>query len=416
MSEALQIAANCRVCRNPLGDPVLSLGNQPLANAYIKREDLSKPEPVVPLMLSYCPICELPQLAHIVNPKLMFTNYVYVSGTTSTLKQHFDEFTNSYIGCEPLRVLDIGCNDGTFLASWDKRHELFGVDPAENLYHTALKNCPEAYIVCGFWGTNAVRRHIPEKSFDIITAFNVFAHVDDIKTFLSDCERALHINGTLFIEMPYLGTTLRHGEFDQIYHEHLSYFSFEAMYSAAYRNGFVIIDIEYFPNIHGGSMRYKLRKRESLVDEFDWNDERLLLFRERESQDRINRKFIDFIANTKVTKNLLETIVDENWHEGIQVVGYGASAKGNTVLNYCNDMQIKYIVDDNPLKVGLFTPGRRVEIMPVEQLAKEDCPLAIVLFAWNFKDEILKKIKAQRGTRPTYIIDYVPSVQCNLLD
>jgi 2-polyprenyl-3-methyl-5-hydroxy-6-metoxy-1,4-benzoquinol methylase len=419
---------HCRVCNNPLPNPIIDLGNQPLANAYIKKEDLDKEEPLIPLQLAICSVCDLAQLTYVVKPELMFSNYLYVSGTTSTLKAHWKDLINDitndlwYIKNGNLKVLDIACNDGSLLKvfqeSIDKKIklDLWGVDPAENLHKLSSVNVPDAKIICGYWGTEHVRKAIPKKYFDVITACNVFAHVDYVHSFLCDAIDSLATTGSIYIEMPYFSNTIEEFQFDQIYLEHLSYFSLNQMVALAHQVGLEVVDATLHA-IHGGSMVYRLvRKKEAnLLSDMLYNEARLAGAFKQECESKIDGKLNKFASKLKLLKYNLTDLVYEDKQLGNKVIGYGASAKGNTILNYCDELAVDYIVDDNSMKVGLYTPGRHVEIKPVSYLAEEEGPLTIVLFAWNFKEEIIEKIKAQRGSKETSIINYVPEVHLEII-
>lgn len=400
---------HCRICDCPL-QKVLELGDQPLANSYLSLEQLEQEELTVPLNLMYCVECTLAQLEYVVNPDLMFKNYLYVSGTTKTLKDHFRGLATvsrnflKKTNFSP-RILDIACNDGTALKQFQAEFpdaELWGVDPAENLIPIATKNLPDAHIVQGYWGNMEI---IPIDYFDIITASNVFAHVDDVVSFLEACKRSLKRDGTLFIEMPYFMETMKKGEFDQIYHEHLSYFSYLAMQRLCFKVGLYIIKTEFVP-IHGGTIRFALS-----MDPIPSSNISLML------EEHRNRKLVyTFVEDVERRMRELKCVIDKAVRKGIPVVGYGASAKGNTVINFGKLTNISYIVDDNPGKVGLYTPGAHIPIEEVPTLGFDGRPLAIIMFAWNFREEILQKIESVRGNLPTYIIDYVPDVSHELLN
>ncbi len=394
-----QQATVCRCCGSDQLFPYLDLGNQPLANSYHKGETL----PRFPLQVVLCEKCFHSQLSIVVEPALMFQHYLYVSGTTYTFRNHCEDLAvdarERYPNKYP-RVLDIACNDGTLLDYFRQRGcEVQGVDPAENLRElTEKKGIP---VVVDYWGRGTAPKKL-EGKFDIITGTNVFAHVHDISGFLDDCKEVLAEEGTIILEFPYCNVMIGHCEFDTIYHEHLSYFLVNSFNALMERKGLVITDI-IRTKIHGGSIRFFVQRTGQQSVKVDQ-----LIADEKEKGLLRKNTYVTFSEQVNKNKEDMQLLLAQLREEGKKVVGYGASAKGNTMLNYFQ-IDLDYIVDDNPMKWEYLTPGQNIVIKSPETLASEG-ELYIVILAWNFFDEIVKKIQTITHKKDHYIC-YVPKVE-----
>ena len=392
----------CRCCGSDQLYRYLDLGNQPLANSYHKGEKLER----FPLEVNLCEKCFHSQLSVVVEPSLMFQHYLYVSGTTYTFRNHCEELAKDAVGrifISNPKVLDIACNDGTLLGYFrDLGCEVQGVDPAENLRKlTEEKNIP---VEVGYWGTGVASRL--KGKYDIITGTNVFAHVNDVSAFLNECLEVLASNGTIILEFPYCNEMIAHCEFDTIYHEHLSYFLVSSMMALADKKGLEICDIKTSP-IHGGSIRFFLSRP---IGNLCHCDKAVRFIDEEHAAGLLSRNtYVKF--GEQVEKNKADTVqmVQQLQAMGKRVIGYGASAKGNTMLNYFG-LDLDYIVDDNEMKWGYMTPGQDIVIKSPQDMAEED-ELYIVILAWNFYDEIVKKIESICGKEHHYI-RYVPRSSC----
>jgi SAM-dependent methyltransferase len=382
---------------------VLDLGKQPLANSYHKKGEML---PSYPLALNVCSNCFHAQQAVAVRPDLMFKQYTYVSGTSQTLRDYFDWFAKE-VGrrygraskASPKKVLDIACNDGTQLTSFMKEGwQAFGVDPAENLIERSRRT--GATVVCDYWNKKSAASF--GTTFDILLAQNVFAHVARPLEFLEASKEVMEPHSKLLIQTSQAEMIAR-GEFDTIYHEHISFFSANSMQTLARRAGFMLEDIFITP-VHGGSYVFVLG--------FDANEEKAQARLEYERQEgRYDLTFFKkFAEAAKKSVGELRDKLEDYTTEGRTIVGFGAAAKGNTLLNFAK-LPLEYIVDENPLKHGLYTPGMDVLIVPPERLREERRPLAIVVLAWNFLDEIYKKVKAVRPEAEDVFVTYFPSVK-----
>lgn len=429
----------CRCCGSSRLFRYLDLGLQPLANSYVK--EVPEHEPHFPLQVDYCEVCSHSQLSVVVDPDLMYRNYLYVSGTTETFRKHQQALAEDAVrrvlqrDGAPLTVLDIAANDASQLAQFKELGcAVWGVDPARNLQK--LSHEKGIRVVCGYWGSELAEKiasgnqsfippqevggpdlhvigpRLPQQ-YDIITATNVFAHVADPLDFLLGCKEVLSKQGKLFIEFPYGNRTVKECQFDQIYHEHLSYFTVRSMAYLVDRAGLVIEDIVETP-IHGGSIRFVIRRPE---ERQGWEEEHGPVVWEK-----IEAEIYDGLSNLEtyqayaeaVEKNRadLKELVYRLRLEGYQVLGYGASAKGNTMLNYFG-IQLDAIVDDNPLKHDYLTPGTHTPIVAPTFLIDRPGKLAYVVLSWNFWKEIKSRIQRLRPNQyQDLLVSYVPQVAC----
>lgn len=388
----------CLCCGNTALASLLDLHEQPLANSYhAKGETL----PSFPLGVNLCERCFHVQQFVGVNPDLMFKNYLYVSGTSETLREYFDWFAGTveeHMGGKTGNVLDIACNDGTQLASFIKRGwKAFGVDPAQNLL--ARSQATGATVLCDYW--NEISAQKIGGPFDALIAQNVFAHVTDPLSFLKACVQVMNNGSRLFIQTSQ-ANMFEEGQFDTIYHEHISFFSTRSMQTLAHRAGLKLEDVFITP-VHGGSYVFVL----SLQGDEAKGQARVA---EEEKSGRYTRTLYEKFADTaRAAVSGLKDAVEKYREQGMRVVGYGAAAKGNTLLNF-GGITLDYIVDDNPLKQGLYTPGRDIEIVAPARLAQEQNPLVVVPLAWNFFDEIYRKVKVLRPDKADTFITYFPEL------
>lgn len=390
---------DCIACgRNDSLIPVLDLGNQPLANSFKKQQ--SDAEDFYPLAINFCSNCSHLQLSHLVHQDELFKNYLYVSGTSRTQLDYFNWFAElvaSRINSRHGRVLDIGCNDGSQL-NFFKTHgfDTYGVDPAENLHGISSKNHT---VVCDYFNADHV---VFDRPFDAIVCQNAFAHNYDQLQFLKKCRELLTNEGLVFLTISQ-ATMVKNNEFDTIYHEHYSYYTVKSMKTLCERAGLFLKDVLIHP-IHGNTYIFILSKdsvashqvMQMILDE-DTNG-----MSSRETYER-------YASNAQKIASRFKTVVDEMKSAGYIVIGYGSPAKGNTMLNF-SGVTLDFIVDDNVLKQGTFTPGTSVPVVPVENLktVSDSQNVCCVPLAWNFFEEIHKKILDIRGTKPTVYIKYFP--------
>jgi hypothetical protein len=392
----------CLCCGSEKLKLVLDLNKQPLANSFKKTAEEN--EPTFPLRLNICEDCTHLQLSHAVNPDLLFKNYLYVSGTSQTLRDYFDWFakrTLEYFETPPQTVLDIACNDGSQLNSFKALGlKTYGIDPAENLH--VLSNANHE-VVCDYFKEKYVY-HFKMKQLDIITAQNVFAHNDYPLDFLLQCKEIMGNKSRLFIQTSQ-ADMIKNNEFDTIYHEHLSFFNSSSMTALAARAGLHIIDIQKTP-IHGNSYLFVMSKRPgarpSVQLQLDYEGQQGL-------QDMTTYLAYADRAST-IVEDLKQTIMHYRSLDYL-IVGYGAAAKGNTLLNF-GDIHLDYIIDDNPLKQGMFAPGTNAPVVPIDILDQyAESKVAFVPLAWNFFKEIRGKIKNKRDRNGDVFIKYFPIIK-----
>lgn len=398
---------SCRYCQSPLPESFLDLGIMALANSFLKKEELRQDEFVCPLRLSWCSHCWLVQLSDVVPADKMFRNYLYVSSTTETFKRHFSEYAKKakarlLTATGNLLAVDIGSNDGLLVSCYQKEGmKAVGVEPAYNLSEDA--NRSGIPTLNDYFGARAVDTILSQYGpADIISGNNVFAHIDDIHDVCRNARRLLKPQGFLVIEFPYLGIMLEEMLFDMIYHEHLSYIGVRALTKLVEQFGLEIFAIEEVSS-HGGSLRVFIQKKSaghkisSEVSEF--------IKQETEKGYGSFKTYQEFAEKVLRVKIDLLREVSRILSKGKRISGYGAPAKGNTLINYCglNPSQIDYIVDDNPLKQHLFTPGAKIPVVPSSHLFSQPTGY-VVLFAWNFAEEIIKKLQPLREKNVKFMI------------
>lgn len=390
----------CLACGSNNIHTALDLGVQPLANAY--KNTVNDAEECYPLAVRLCHDCFHLQLTHTVDPAIIYKNYLYATGTNQTIKNYskwFAEFCLETYG-EATTVLDIGCNDGTQLDYFKELAvETHGIDPAENLHERSSRN---HRVVCDFFGPGAVEK-LNQVPYDIIVAQNVCAHNPDPLGFVESCRELMSEDTFLFIQTSQADMVLN-DEFDTIYHEHVNFFNANSMYKLARRAGLFLIDVVKAP-IHGNSYIFILSKqdrRPAHVANIIAMEAPLL----KASTYQLWRDTVEL--NVAALKSYIEKFRKQEY----LLVGYGAAAKGNTLLNYA-ELDLDFIVDDNPLKQGLHTPGRAIPIVGikrVQDLGQHNRVLFIPL-AWNFFDEIRQRILAVRKNNQDEFLRYFPKVE-----
>ena len=392
----------CLACDSDDIHIALDLALQPLANSYKDSADAA--EDRYPLAVKLCHQCKHLQLSHSVDPAIIYKNYLYATGTNQTIKdysQWFANFVQEYTGITGT-VLDIGCNDGTQLNYFKNLgFNTYGIDPAENLHDRSSANHA---VVCDFFGPDAVDK-LSAVDYDAIVAQNVCAHNPDPAEFLQSCRKLMTNNTLLFVQTSQ-ADMVSNDEFDTIYHEHVNFFNANSMKQLAERVGIHLIDVQKAP-IHGNSYIFVLSLRDlrpyHVQNIIDLEAAHGLL--SVETYRKWNTTVIDNI------KSLCATL-DSFRAQGYILVGYGAAAKGNTLLNFGN-IKLNFIIDDNPLKQGLYTPGTGCAIVGIDELQKytPEHKLLFVPLAWNFFREIKNKIQSARTNPNDRFIKYFPSVE-----
>ncbi|MFH1895492.1 MAG: class I SAM-dependent methyltransferase [archaeon] len=404
--------SSCRICNSKNLSKYLDLGETPLANSLIKPENKNQKELFFPLETLYCSDCSLSQLSIVVDPKTMFSDYVYRSSVSETFRKHCSELAvelKKRFEKNDLKALDIASNDGCLLMEFKKHgFSVIGVEPAKNIAVIAEKN--KIHTITEFWDTKTAEKILKEfGKADVITATNVLAHVDKVSDFVSAMHSVLDENGLIVIEVPSAEKLIEENEFDTIYHEHLSYFLLKPLIELFERNSFKAVDVEQI-GIHGGTIRFFAAKNSSKRKP---NTKALTGFLEKENASGLYelKTYLRLAENTKKIKSDLTSLLKKLKSENKSVAAYGASAKGSTLLNYCNigtDF-IDFIVDDTPEKQNKLTPGNHISVFPRTRLEKEK-PDFLLLLSWNFAREFIKKTPEHRLRGGKYILP-IPAVK-----
>lgn len=397
---------NCRICGSSNLFKFIDLGFTPPADQFLRPSQLKEPETWYPLSVLMCRNCGLAQLSYVVPCEILYRrDYPYESSMTKSGQLHWDEFAQTVFKSYNLTsndlVIDIGSNVGVLLESFKKLGaSVLGIDPASNIVRIAEKRGVETWD--DFFDTLIAKRILETKGpSKIITATNVFAHIDDLNNFMQAIEIVLDKQGVFIFEAPYFGNLIKHLEYDTIYHEHLSYLLLEPIMNLAKSNDMEVIDVQE-RDIHGGSFRVFLARKghftaNTRVETFlqkeinsKWRDENILLsFSKKVCQNREKLKSLILDLKSK-NKNL---------------AAVSAPAKGMTLLNYCNlgPETIKFVTEKSSLKKGRFCPGVHIPVVDDSELIKQNIDYALLL-AWNFSDEIINNLKEYHQSGGKFII------------
>jgi 2-polyprenyl-3-methyl-5-hydroxy-6-metoxy-1,4-benzoquinol methylase len=393
---------HCLACGSDNIHTALDLGRQPLANSY--KSSANETEEKYPLGVRLCRECFHLQLSHTVDPEIIYKNYLYATGTNQTIKDYTRWFANFCIeSCARAdTVLDIGCNDGTQLDAFRALGvKTYGIDPAENLH---ARSSAQHKVVCDFFGRDAVPK-LNKVTYDLIVAQNVCAHNPDPKAFLESCRELMADHTVLFVQTSQADMVL-HNEFDTIYHEHVNFFNTNSMSKLAQRVGLNVIDVVKTP-IHGNSYIFILSK-----PAFNQHRVENIVALEKAHGLFDLETYTQWETHVRGLVKRLKTQINTYRKQGYTIVGYGAAAKGNTLLNFSN-IQLDFIIDDSPLKQGKFTPGTGCAIVGIDRLKKfkRRDKILFMPLAWNFFPEIKSKIQAARTNPNDLFIRYFPEIE-----
>lgn len=403
---------NCRICNSTDLTKYLDLGSLPLANRFVKDE--SEEEPIFTLEVLFCGNCGLSQLSRVVDPEILFSYYPYRSSISKTFQKHCAEMAEIVKQYFPetgeTLVVDIASNDGCLLNEFKKKgFKILGVDPAENIAKIANENGIET--LCEFWNEKTAEKIIERGKAQIITATNVFAHVHDVNSFVANAKKSLSKDGMLIFEFHYAGELIDKTEFDTIYHEHLSYFLLRPLIYLFKKHKMRVFDIKLSP-VHGGALRVYVVNENNAIESKP-SVKQLLESEKKGKFDNLDTYF-KFRDNVEKIKNDFVELMRKLKENGKLVAGFGAAAKGNTLLNYCEIDKnfIKFIIDETPEKQGLLYAGTKIPVYGIDTIAKMP-PDYIVIFPWNFSKEIINKvdqIKEFKENKGKYIIP-IPKVR-----
>jgi len=411
MTKTLGTNVRCLVCEEKTVERFLDLGRTALANKFLTKEELAVPESKYALRVGFCHTCGHVELTEAVPPTAMFEDYLYVSSASDTLKAHLYDLSDVVVKRRSLGpqdlVLDIGCNDGTLLSGF-KRHGVrtLGVDPAQNLAELTRDNGIDRYV--GFFNSKTAADIVQKwGTASAITATNTFPHIPELQDFIEGIKIALAPNGTFVIEAHYLVDMLDQVAFDTIYHEHVSYWALGPMQHLFKRHGMKIVYAERLPLHHGQLRVWVQREGEGRIST---SVKKILDMERRRGIHRL-ATYQRFARKTEQIKKDLRRTLKELRMKGKRIAGYGAPAKGNTLLGYLDigpDL-VEYIADRSRLKQGRFTPGVHIPVVEPERLLA-DQPDYVVLFAWNFVDEVLTQQAEYRRRGGKFILP-VPKVK-----
>ncbi len=401
----------CRSCGFDELRRILSLGSTPLANALLTEQNPAQDEPQYPLELAFCPRCSLVQIADIVPPERLFSDYAYFSSFSETMLEHARALARDVVKRQQLSgdslVIEIASNDGYFLRNLvEVGVPVLGVEPARNIAAVAEERGVRTR--CEFFSTQLAQQLLAEgMSADVIVANNVMAHVPDINGVVSGIKTLLKTNGIFVMETPYVVDMIDGVEFDTIYHEHVFYYSLTALERLFRRHGLAALDVQRI-SIHGGSLRVTAGHATDVGPQEAVHS---LLESEQARGVTSLEYYAQFADRVQRLRSELHRVLEGLKADHQRVAAYGASAKGSTLLNHFGIGRdvLAYVVDRSTVKQGRFTPGTHLEIFPVERLV-QDRPDYVLLLTWNFADEILEQQAAYRRLGGRFIIP-LPQVQ-----
>ena len=402
---------NCRFCGGPLAEFV-DLGMSPLCESYLTEDQLNSMEPFYPLAAYVCRDCLLVQLQEYVAPEHIFSEYAYFSAYSDAWLDHarrYVETMTERLGLGPAsQVIELGSNDGYLLQFFvEKGIPVLGIDPAANIAGAAESRGVPTLVT--FFGVETARE-LAEKGIqaDLVVGNNVLAQVANLNSFVEGIRLILKPQGVCTIEFPHLFKTMVGNQFDQIYHEHFSYFSAFTAEKIFAAHGMRIFDVEELWT-HGGSLRiYACHAGDASHPTAP--SVSVLARREREAGLHRLETYADFADRVRATKRKLLSFLIEAKTCGKSLVGYGAPGKGNTLLNYCGIRTdfLDYTVDRNPYKQGKYLPGTHIPIFPPEKIA-ETRPDYVLILPWNLKDEITTQLSYIRSWGGRFVVP-IPEV------
>jgi len=403
----------CRFCKAPLAYSFVDLGMSPLANSFLRREKLYQKECFYPLHVFVCGECFLVQLSALLAPDQIFSDYAYFSSYSETWLKHAQDYVENMVerfGFDAgSQVIEIGSNDGYLLRYFKKMGvPVLGVEPAKNVAKVAqAANIP---TMVKFFGLETAKDIIKEGiQADLLVANNVLAQAPELNDFVHGLKILLKPHGIVTIEVPHLVKLMDENQFDTIYHEHFSYFSFITLQRVFAEHGLIIFDVEQLPT-HGGSLRLYGRHADDETKSITTSVEDL---RGRELQAGLNllETYATFAPRVQKTKRKLLEFLIQAKRSGKSIVGYGAPAKGNTLLNYCGIRSdfIDYTVDRSPHKQNHYLPGTHIPIYHPDRI-KDTRPDYVLILPWNLKNEIMQLMQHIRQWGGRFVVP-IPKVE-----
>jgi len=403
---------NCRFCGTQLQYTFLDLGTSPFANSYVKAESLGEMEPFFPLYVFVCDRCLLVQLKDCSSPDRIFSDYAYFSSYSDIWLQHSSAYTDMIMERTKLNsrslVIEVASNDGYLLQYFrEKGIPVLGIEPAENVAKVACEKGVPTRV--SFFGEQYAQTLVKEGvQADLLIGNNVLAHVPDLNDFVRGLKVLLKPQGTITMEFPHVLRLMEKNQFDTIYHEHFSYFSFFTVEQVFREHGLLLFDVEELPT-HGGSLRIYARHDADYSQPVQpsvatlQDQEELAGLKELEG-------YLSFANKVHCAKRQLLSFLIAAKENGKTIVGYGAPAKGNTLLNYCGIRTdfIDYTVDRSPYKQGLYLPGTRISIREPDAIKKTK-PDYLLILPWNIKDEVMEQMAFIRDWGGAFVVP-IPEV------
>jgi len=413
--QAVNGAAKCRFCDAQLRHTFVDLGMSPLCESYLQKQELNQMEAFYPLHVFVCDRCFLVQLEEFVNPEHIFTEYAYFSSYSDTWLDHCRRFTdqmrNRFQLDEKSLVVELASNDGYLLQYFVQQNiPVLGIEPAANVAKAAEEK--KVPTLVNFFGKQlATDLASQRKHADLLVGNNVLAQVPNLRDFVAGMKIILKPQGVLTMEFPHLLKLIEENQFDTIYHEHFSYFSFLTAQDIFQAHGITLFDVEELPT-HGGSLRIFGRHAEDTSKPVTSRAIELATREAAAGQKRLDC-YHDFAEKVKKTKRELLRCLICAKDEGKSIVGYGAPGKGNTLLNYCGAGRdlIDYTVDRNPYKQGRFTPGTHIPIFHPDRI-RETRPDYLLILPWNLKTEIMQQMSFVREWGGKFIIPIPEATIC----
>ena len=404
--------SECRFCSNLLSHTFVDLGMSPLSNAYLKLDTINKAEKFYPLHTYVCDNCFLVQLEEFETPDHIFSDYAYFSSYSETWLRHAENYTELMTQRFSLnansQVIEIASNDGYLLQYFQKQNiPVLGIEPAANVAKVAEEKGIPSLVK--FFGVSTAKELVAQgKQADLLLGNNVLAHVPNLNDFVAGMKIVLKPDGILTMEFPHVLQLILQNQFDTIYHEHFSYFSFLTVEKVFADHGITLFDVEELPT-HGGSLRIYGQHNDGKKPISD----RVSKLKTKEIDAGLEQRstYLGFGEQVKATKRHLLSFLIDIKNQGKSVVGYGAPAKGNTLLNYCGirtDL-LDYTVDRSPYKQGLFLPGTHIPIYHPDKII-ETKPDYLLILPWNIKDEIIEQMGHIREWGGQFVVP-IPQVE-----
>jgi 2-polyprenyl-3-methyl-5-hydroxy-6-metoxy-1,4-benzoquinol methylase len=406
---------NCRFCEHPLDRTFVDLGGSPISNDFLTIEQLDRSEKFYPLHTYVCDRCLLVQLPEVESREHIFSDgdYAYFSSYSDSWLRHAKAYTDLMVerfGFDrDTQVIEIASNDGYLLQYFqEKGIPVIGIEPAANVAEVAEQK--GISTLTKFFGVSTAQELVGlDKQADLLLGNNVLAHVPDLNDFVAGMKILLKSTGIITIEFPHLLQLITQNQFDTIYHEHFSYFSFLTVEKVFASHGLTLFDVEELPT-HGGSLRIYGRHAENTNLAVT---DRVAALKAKETTAKLDRidTYLDFTKQVEDIKRQLLTCLIKAKSEGKSIVGYGAPAKGNTLLNYCGVRTdfIDYTVDRSPHKQGLYLPGTHIPIYHPDRIA-ETKPDYLLILPWNLKAEIVAQMAHIRDWGGKFIVP-IPSLE-----